>query len=491
MLLQGEEIPNHQTMTTFPLCPFVFLPFVPWTVGDYSFVRHGLFATHGNSSLAAQPPSLINRIPIEVLGEIFNQCLKNPDVSMEYMRERRVTNSPSSSIDPMTLAQVCQHWRVVALSMPVLWSSIYITSPCWGHLRLTRVWLDRSGTCPLDIQLVQQQRSGLIMDHAVTHELITLLITQIHRWRSISFHLWERIPSSLSQISHNFLTQLESVTVLVSMKQPSENAHLDNMWRAAHAAPTLREVHWDRDYLATMPSHIPWNQLTVVCLHAILPMPSLMNILHSCQNVVNLDVHIHEISPIPPTPATLPHLRRLSIWSGCPFNLFLDHLTLPQISSLDLIRSYDPIIPEECTSLNNLLTRSDRYLSNLLFSDEQHKDNGGSIVAFLGLPRMSSLKDLEILSPAGEQVMHALTCESEPSHEVLLPRLEKLCLARCHTTPDILSNMVLSRKVAADGKVSRLRYLEIMTWKPRSSIGELAIFRELAGNGLDIKLYDA
>ncbi|KAJ6576317.1 hypothetical protein B0H10DRAFT_1712997, partial [Mycena sp. CBHHK59/15] len=52
----------------------------------------------------------IQRLPIELLQEIFLVCLP----AAEYM-------APSSRLAPMLISWVCKHWRNTAHSLPALW----------------------------------------------------------------------------------------------------------------------------------------------------------------------------------------------------------------------------------------------------------------------------------------------------------------------------------------------------------------------------------
>jgi len=57
-----------------------------------------------------------NRVPIEILTEIFLFCI--PDDPLNHRQ-------PDTTIAPMLLCQVCSYWRRVALNTPVLWVYLY------------------------------------------------------------------------------------------------------------------------------------------------------------------------------------------------------------------------------------------------------------------------------------------------------------------------------------------------------------------------------
>ncbi|RDB27067.1 hypothetical protein Hypma_005015 [Hypsizygus marmoreus] len=491
MLIQSDER-NYRLTTAFPLATFMRLPLIPWSsVGGYLFGYQGPTVAQQDSTTTLQSRAApINDIPVELLGELFAACLRDADPLWYYGRERPpVSNSPSNFFDPMTLGQVCRHWRAVALSMPTLWTSMRINSPRRGHLPLTQTWLERSGVCPLRLFLFQD--SGSEVESAVTDVLVALLNTQAHRWRSIDFRFFGKPPSALFKLSHGSLSQLVSATLLTfrTSKTFSETSTLDTVWQIIHSTPTLRRVHWDSDYLISMPSHIPWRQLTDIRLNARLSTTVIFDLLHHCPNTVSLEVHIEETASVPFNPVILPCLRHLCIRAECPLDPIFDQLTLPQISSLRLDRFHEPITSEELSSLNHLLVSSNRYLQRLFFNDGQRESTRSNIVAMLRLPRLSCLKDLYIVSRVGDQVVQALTCQPQHSRDHLLPVLEYLTIGDCRgTTPGLLGNMASSRAIAYDQLV-KLRTLEIFCWD--INMVDKEVLKKLSKDGLHISVeYD-
>ncbi|KAJ7236201.1 hypothetical protein C8J57DRAFT_1571064, partial [Mycena rebaudengoi] len=90
-------------------------------------------------------------LPVEITSSIFLHCLPS---------HGRVIPSPSSA--PLLLAQICHHWREVALSTGELWSSLYPSTsfdlaytmpPARDHaLRtLIQTWFSRTKKAPLSL----------------------------------------------------------------------------------------------------------------------------------------------------------------------------------------------------------------------------------------------------------------------------------------------------------------------------------------------------
>ena len=85
----------------------------------------------------------VRSLPPELLSQIFISCLpENPCFSPLF--------------SPLLLTQVCHYWRVVALETHELWSTVMIRNHAMkrrGILSLLNLWLERSGTRPLDVFL--------------------------------------------------------------------------------------------------------------------------------------------------------------------------------------------------------------------------------------------------------------------------------------------------------------------------------------------------
>ncbi|KAF7346527.1 hypothetical protein MSAN_01880800 [Mycena sanguinolenta] len=92
-------------------------------------------------------------IPHDVLLEIFSACLPS---------EHNALIDPAEA--PLLLGRICRHWRSVAYSAPMLWSSIHIPSLDYlnapPHIlrrfeTIIQAWFDRAATCPLAVSLTE------------------------------------------------------------------------------------------------------------------------------------------------------------------------------------------------------------------------------------------------------------------------------------------------------------------------------------------------
>ncbi|KAG1886172.1 hypothetical protein F4604DRAFT_1724979 [Suillus subluteus] len=97
------------------------------------------------NTLHTSLPSLISRLPTEILSEIFLYCLPEDEHLLYASRQA-----------PMLLTRVCRRWREIAVGLPRLWCSLQVDF--WYEDWQTRAlcydsWLKRSGGRPLSLRL--------------------------------------------------------------------------------------------------------------------------------------------------------------------------------------------------------------------------------------------------------------------------------------------------------------------------------------------------
>ncbi|KAK7048024.1 hypothetical protein R3P38DRAFT_2866991 [Favolaschia claudopus] len=96
--------------------------------------------------------SLVRRLPEDILMTIFSFCLPSTHNALIDPAEA-----------PLLLGRICRHWRSVAYSNPIIWSSIHI--PCTSRIscaalqklgKVVEAWLERSASCSLDVSVLMQ-----------------------------------------------------------------------------------------------------------------------------------------------------------------------------------------------------------------------------------------------------------------------------------------------------------------------------------------------
>lgn len=116
-----------------------------------------------------------------------------------------------SSQDPISqsisISHVCGQWRQISLSMPFLWTSIFLSLPLSkGQLARATTWILRSRNYPLDIYMDFRDPSwdwdetSHIFCSKAMDNIMRLLVSQASRWQSIELltDTWAPIFTFLS-----------------------------------------------------------------------------------------------------------------------------------------------------------------------------------------------------------------------------------------------------------------------------------------------------
>ncbi|KAF9810443.1 hypothetical protein IEO21_06941 [Rhodonia placenta] len=129
-----------------------------WSCSQLKSIEDELLHTLSDvrMSLNAQHP--VNRLPVEILGEIFHQVppLLNPDLDDPSLEEFLVWDSLFDFKDTdalLPLTHVCRRWRDVALDTPTLWTTIYGSS----HPDAISEYRIRSQSAPLRVLNVEDE----------------------------------------------------------------------------------------------------------------------------------------------------------------------------------------------------------------------------------------------------------------------------------------------------------------------------------------------
>ena len=166
---------------------------------------------------------IINRLPNEVLCEIFNAG--------------RYGIAAREGLWLLKISSVCQRWRTVATRTPSLWSHIY-----FGEHMLSTHYTDacitRSQNCPLEITI----RPTDIFHYRIFDHHMRRIIEHSARWRSLD--LQTRDPTILRLIISQMqkLGQLVQVTI---SQEPGDNADprdLIFIYPADVEAPRLTKI---------------------------------------------------------------------------------------------------------------------------------------------------------------------------------------------------------------------------------------------------------
>ena len=115
-----------------------------------------------------------NKLPTELLVKIFHHARTNS------VLDACKTKYPY----PVALAQVCRHWRNVALCAPTLWTDIRLVQYDTEETRkAARIYLERSKTCPIFLTWFSDPDQPYANIQRVIHDLI---IPGAERWQRIT-----------------------------------------------------------------------------------------------------------------------------------------------------------------------------------------------------------------------------------------------------------------------------------------------------------------
>ena len=369
--------------------------------------------------------------------------------------------SACSDADPEVISRVCRQWRSIILSMPLLWSTFYIYGPKKQHESKLALWLERSKTCLLTFQLTESWTA----DPDILRNILSQLISQVHRWKDAHIYVSTAAQHSLLEIRPGAASSLQSADLHL---RDWDVPHADKMWQILHSSSSLTQADWQHLYLGGPPNHAPWAQLTHLFLYHPVTPSMLVDILCSCKQLTELRVWslIPGSSPPVSSDLLLPHLRLLVMDGyGVDPGLVIDRLTLPSLSHVR--------VPEKhCTrpSLLNLLIRSRCCLRTFIL-DEGHITEE-RILAYLALPEFRSVMHLILRVPLTDKILLALF-RREVEHDGRIhvvdffPKLRTLHIKDLtmpeRRLPDGLVAAMVQSRLACDIQrgLSRLQYIEM------------------------------
>ncbi|KAF8895846.1 hypothetical protein CPB84DRAFT_1242576 [Gymnopilus junonius] len=163
----------------------------------------------------------------EVLSEIFIiACASGPSGSYRVPMQYHI-------------GRVCKAWRRVAWSTPRLWCSVAIrfSEKRYGTQSvLLEEWIKRSGSCPLEITLVQSY-SDRTWEPPVDSTL-QYLLTTCHRWTKLDTYAFSTLAVALEQNRPQFPILKALYLGIGNVTRMKANRNLKN-WTFYSATPQL------------------------------------------------------------------------------------------------------------------------------------------------------------------------------------------------------------------------------------------------------------
>lgn len=362
--------------------------------------------------------SPISVLPTEVLTYIFRLAITK---EAAFVRGKTT---------PLLLGGVCNKWRSIAWSTPLLWNKLTLRvsskSSCWRP-DLLHYWLLRAGTSPLYISVDAEHETESTL--SIIKDIVIVLMTRSEYWRSVDFLLPRSCHDMLKDVP---LPIIKRVVLRPPMCTISAFNNPPPMFTAA---PELREVELFRyEVFATF---LPWVQLQ----HFKSQSMTIRNFLQLLQVSSNLEIcEIDNIYfsdvPYPSSPLSHQSLRRLNVGIGKRKALvFLDHVAFPALRDLK-VSYYDG--DEDSDSFTqtvaSLIRRSKCDLYSLDISKYFAGDNLIPILQAIPSLRHLCLGTWLTRKNSGQQAVRALTADLlrrlTPDYDslgsLLLPNLKSL-----------------------------------------------------------------
>ena len=315
----------------------------------------------------------VRRLSTDVLGVIFKHCLATHRNSVM-----------SASEAPILLTQICHDWRSIALSIPRLWSRLYIPTMgrtisyrpedlpyvLEGELRMkarteeVQRWLKLSAASPLAITIMPAGDS-------VSHPQILDSVIQSSRrlqQLELGFHSPESyVLTRLLSLSPDDLCMLRELRIhsLNSILNPHTQEVQEDSWYQSGllTAQGLRSISIANMRTNAFPAGIPpnWKNLNRLFIHS----PILLRLAHSMLSCCHLVACLLEIAvPWDGTilnasttlsPCILPYLTFLSLQgnpTGC--SKLFSSIEAPSLQILDYQGDFPSDSSEEFGLLNLL-----------------------------------------------------------------------------------------------------------------------------------------
>ncbi|KAF8814506.1 hypothetical protein BYT27DRAFT_7206083 [Phlegmacium glaucopus] len=462
----------------------------------------------------------VRRLSMDILGVIFIYCLathRNPIMD--------------ASEAPILLTHICRDWRSIALSIPRLWSKMYIpllqgvteyryeplSSIQDGEDRMearseeTQRWLRLSGACPLSITIIP---AGGPVSH---QPLLDAIIQSSRRWQQ--FELGFISPDS-DLLKRIFSLSADDLCMLREVRLHSTNTSSpdtgENVWHQSGilTAQGLRRISIAHIHPDMFPIGIPpnWKNLHHLFIHSWVALGIAGQMLSYCCNLISCLLKLQwDEGDLPNASITvsscfLPHLKFLSLQgdpNGC--NQLLCNLEAPSLRTLDC-----PDYPSEYekSGLFQFLERIN-FLETLML-DNHHLTGGSALKCSTLAPSLSHLvlgrspegrfitllpvlphPNQVTLMTALYKIKHQHFPDSMPT--VLFPSLE-IFEAHCipSVTDEVLLEFIMARIDATRSNTAVSKLRRVLIHFPRTRqidiVPEALSYAQAAGIELELDL---
>ncbi|KAF7352059.1 F-box domain-containing protein [Mycena venus] len=292
-------------------------------------------------------------LPPEITSRIFLKCLPF---------HGRV--QPSATKAPLVLAQVCRHWRDVALATARLWSSIDLkfevgrrNIPDNGTMPLLRTWLSRAKRSPISLTL------RLPYDQPISKEVLSVIPSYAGQLRRLELKASDSDCEALRATCSDFPV-LRDLAMACYGSGPDPFSIFRN-------ASALREIRLPYMSFANGVFFQSYVSLHTLQLQE-MSVAALVDMLTDFPQLLHLDTGISDYTPfdkagVVPVTANLESLI-IKSREDAPDPPVLDYLTLPKLRRLELHH------PPQFQALSSFRIRSACVLEHLALQISTHPE---------------------------------------------------------------------------------------------------------------------
>jgi hypothetical protein len=392
----------------------------------------------------------INRLPQDVLAEVFVQCLPKFELGSS------IEGLSTEDVAPLLLCSVCSSWRELALSLPRLWQRLSLrfsnTIPMSGSkteevIALIHGWIKRSGVLPLTLGLrvrVVVYDDSLVF-RAMVEAVLGAFAQYASRWEH--FHFTDDISVTLPEFGD--MPLLRSF----SLRGDYEIAKLQiSSW------PMLTALSWPLHPTTSSSPSPPWHQLTHLTLGHFMTARETLLVIQSCPKLTELEIESYDDEgdfqdqPLRGLSVVNNCLRKLDLSVGESCAQLLKRLTLPALADITL--NFDSCVPRVHRELLRFFTRSKCKLDRLHLMDSEFDDE--MLLKCLEHDSCASITDLSIANifddpMVTDPVLLSLMDVPSPDNNMLLPNLAHLEFHMClGGSSGMLGMMLASRCILWD-----------------------------------------
>ena len=353
--------------------------------------------------------SPVSKLPAELLVEIFLDVVSPSEQESSSPPTLYAPHTPSylSCASPFSLSHVCSTWRAISLSLSSLWTSLQVIYPNDPKiLSLLSLWVQRSRSHKLSLSLHQlhgyrrapeDESRNFELEFEATRQVWQLFLTLSDRWLHIDVNVCMSFRSLLDNVNGTFLQQgwsaslpLEAIKVgfgpcesglygkggeagTLLKNHPILSDESTFFLHLLRSSPHLRTVEWDNRYVPIPLDLVAkWpTSLTDITFYRSQDVISILSGLSTCKSLQSLTIyeqtvfsphlvhhanHYFNLTPMNASrklsPLDFPCLETIRLGSFPHPELLFDHLVVPSLHSLIVLRGYNGRAPcrrSDCT----------------------------------------------------------------------------------------------------------------------------------------------